>query len=104
MNNKQKDIFFQIHQNIPREGPDDSESLKIIQNSGYKIINYFVLPKSAWWNHYYQPLEEKLQGLRKRYQDDTEALEVINMEQSEIDLYRKYSEYYSYVFYIVQKL
>ncbi|MDB9330541.1 methyltransferase domain-containing protein [Nodularia spumigena CS-591/04] len=83
---------------------DIEGNLKIIQNSGYKIIDYFVLPESAWWNHYYQPLEEKLHGLRKHYQDDTEALEVINMEQFEIDLYRKYSEYYSYVFYIVQKL
>ncbi|WP_414552047.1 class I SAM-dependent methyltransferase [Anabaena sp. CCY 0017] len=83
---------------------DIEGNLKIIQYSGYKIIDYFVLPESAWWNHYYQPLEEKLQGLRKHYQDDTEALEVIDMEQLEIDLYRKYSEYYSYVFYIGQAL
>lgn len=83
---------------------DIEGNLKIMQNSRYKIINYFVLPESAWWNQYYQPLEEKLQGLRKHYQDDAEALEVINMQQFEIDLYRKYSEYYSYVFYIGQAL
>ncbi|MEA5580022.1 methyltransferase domain-containing protein [Nodularia harveyana UHCC-0300] len=82
---------------------DIEGNLKIIQNSGYKIIDYFILAESAWWNHYHQPLEKKLQGLRKYYQNDIEALEVINMEQLEIDMYRKYSEYYSYVFYIMQK-
>ncbi|MCG6136897.1 MAG: methyltransferase domain-containing protein [Nostoc sp. LLA-1] len=76
---------------------------QIIQNSGYKIIDYYILPESAWWNHYYQPLEEKLQIFQKHYQADLEILEVVNMVQQEIDLYRKYSEYYSYVFYIVQK-
>lgn len=83
---------------------DIEGNLKIIQKSEYKIIDYFVLPESAWWNHYYQPLEEKLQILRNYYQDDPEALEVINMQQFEIDLYRKHSVYYSYVFYILQKL
>ncbi|MBI1242031.1 MAG: methyltransferase domain-containing protein [Nostoc sp. RI_552] len=82
---------------------DIEGNLKIIQNSGYKIIDHFVLPESSWWNYYYQPLEEKLQALRKHYQDDTEALEVINMEQLEIDLYRQYSQYYGYLFYIMQK-
>ncbi|WGV23419.1 class I SAM-dependent methyltransferase [Halotia branconii] len=78
-------------------------NLQIIRNSEYKIIDYFVLPESAWWNDYYNPLEERLQVLKKHYQNDAEALEVVNMEQLEIDLYRKYSEYYGYIFYVVQK-
>jgi ubiquinone/menaquinone biosynthesis C-methylase UbiE len=81
---------------------DIAGNIKIIQNQRYKIIDYFVLPDLAWWNQYYEPLEEKLQVLEKHYQDDTEALEVINMEQWEINLYRQYSEYYGYVFYIMQ--
>ncbi|MFQ4141428.1 class I SAM-dependent methyltransferase [Chlorogloeopsis sp. ULAP02] len=84
---------------------DVEGNLKIFQKtSGYKIIDWFVLPESAWWNYYYNPLEERVQLLKKYYQDDAEALEVINMTQLEIDLYRKYSEYYGYVFYIIQKL
>ncbi|MBE9051838.1 class I SAM-dependent methyltransferase [Nostocales cyanobacterium LEGE 11386] len=78
-------------------------NLQIIRNSEYKIIDYFVLPESAWWNYYYHPLAERVQLLKRHYQDDAEALEVVNMTQSEIDLYQRYSEYYGYVFYIVQK-
>jgi ubiquinone/menaquinone biosynthesis C-methylase UbiE len=83
---------------------DIESNLKIIQKSGYKIVDHFVLPESSWWNQYYQPIEKKLQDLRQHYQNDAEALEVIDMEQSEIDLYRKYSKYYGYLFYIMQKL
>ncbi|MBH8551929.1 methyltransferase domain-containing protein [Nostocaceae cyanobacterium CENA357] len=79
-------------------------NLQIIQNCKYKIIDYFVLPESSWWNDYYNPLEKRLQIMQKHYHDDAEALEVVNMAQFEIDLYRKYFDYYGYIFYIVQKL
>ncbi|AHJ28813.1 class I SAM-dependent methyltransferase [Nodularia spumigena CS-584] len=42
MNNKQKDIFFQIHQNIPREGPGDSISTK---NAFLKLVDLPPHPK-----------------------------------------------------------
>ena len=41
--------------------------------------------------------------LRDKYKDNKEALERIYKTQSEIDLYRKYSDYYGYVFYIFKK-
>ncbi|MDB9540535.1 methyltransferase domain-containing protein [Anabaenopsis tanganyikae CS-531] len=80
---------------------DVAGNLNIIANTGYKIIDYFVLPQSAWWN-YYEPLERKLQVLQNEYLDDLEAMEVIEMEKMEIEFYRQYSEYYGYVFYVMQ--
>jgi len=94
MNNKQKDIFFQIHQGMDREGPGDYHSTK---RAFLKLIDLPSHPKIL-------DIEKKLQDLRQHYQNDAEALEVIDMEQSEIDLYRKYSKYYGYLFYIMQKL
>jgi hypothetical protein len=62
------------------------------------------LPEDAWLDEYYNPLERRLDLLRAKYKDDSEALKIIESDQEEIDLYRKYSEWYGYVFYVMQKL
>ena len=78
------------------------ENLEIVKKVGYRIISYFVLPEKNWWENYYKPIEAKLPSLRSKHADDHEALNFLAIEQLEIDMFRKYSEYYSYVFYIMQ--
>lgn len=80
------------------------ENLQIISRCGYDVLGHFPLPEEAWWEEYYHPLEERLNQLRTKYQDDPEALEILDTEQEEIDLYKKYSEWYGSVFYVMQKL
>jgi len=82
---------------------DTDANLKIIKSSGYKVIGYFTLPESAWLDSYYSPLEKRLQSLREKYADKKEELAVIESIQIEIDLYRKYSAYYGYVFFLMQR-
>ena len=41
--------------------------------------------------------------LRQKYSDNQEMLALLAEEQREIDLYRKYSKSYGYVFYLMQK-
>lgn len=65
--------------------------IKIIQKCGYKILGHFTLPKDAWWDLYYTPLENRLKDLRIKYKNNTKAIEMINEEQLEIDLFRKYN-------------
>lgn len=79
------------------------ENLKTIKESGYILIKHFTLPKSAWWDNFYIPLEKRIGKLRGKYADNKDALKVLEKEQREIDLYRRYSDYYGYVFYIVKK-
>lgn len=79
------------------------ENLNLIPKCGYEVIAYFPLPEDAWWDEYYTPLEERIQALRKRYENEPKALAVLDEEQREIDLYRKYSRWYGSVFYIMQK-
>ena len=67
------------------------------------MIDYFILSPVAWWDNFYIPLEKRLSMLRKKYLENDQALELIEFVQLEIDLYRKYPEYYGYVFYIMQK-
>ncbi|MFC2085290.1 class I SAM-dependent methyltransferase, partial [Bacteroidota bacterium] len=90
-----------------REYPNikySEENLSIIKNVGYEVIDSFVLPENAWWDDYYNNIEQKLSQLRVKYKDDKEVIEVLENEQSEIDMYRKYSSYYGYVFYIMKKM
>lgn len=75
------------------------ENLADLREAGYREIGHFTLPESAWWN-YYRPIEEKLNQMEAQYRDNAEALEILGMERKEIDLYRRYSGYYGYVFYV----
>ena len=77
-------------------------NLEIIKQCGYKPVNQFILSESAWWD-YYDPIIKKLPDLKKKYTNNKEALAVIEEEKNEIELYQKYSDYYGYVFYIMQK-
>lgn len=78
--------------------------LEVISRCGYRIIGYFPLPEDAWWEEYYGPLEERIRELRKKCKGEPEALSVLENEQQEIDLFRKYSKWYGSVFYIMQKM
>jgi len=82
---------------------DIEANLQAIRDAGYKIIGYFTLPESAWADSFYRPLEERLQSFRKKYAEEKEELEVIESIQVEIDIYRKYSAYYGYVFFLMQR-
>jgi len=78
-------------------------NLKIINKCGYKLLGHFPLPDDAWWEFYYNPLENRLKSLEKKYNDNPKALAMIREEYKEIDLYRKYNKWYGSVFYVMQK-
>jgi SAM-dependent methyltransferase len=77
--------------------------LPMIESSGYKIIDYSPLPSESWWQNYYTPIENKIAELRLKYRANDKAKTVFDMLQLEIDMFRKYSPYYGYYFYIMQK-
>lgn len=79
------------------------QNLGKIADCGYRLIGHFTLPEDAWWVEYYGPLELRLENLRKKYSGDEKALEVIEGEQQEIDIYRKYKQWYGSVFFVMQK-
>lgn len=79
------------------------ENLKLIENCGYKPIGHFALPDDAWWDEYYRPLEQRIQILQLKYKNNQKAIELLDSEIQEQDMFRKYSKWYGYVFYIMQK-
>lgn len=77
------------------------ENEKIIEELRYHLINYFKLPEAAWLE-YYNPLEKRIKIMREKYNGDEKANEFLDLTQLEIDLYKKYSKYYGYAFFIMQ--
>ena len=74
---------------------------KAIAANGYRLLDDFVLPAVGWWDNYYVPLAECLKRFRAAHAADPEALDVAARSQHEIELYRKYPEYFGYVFFVM---
>lgn len=80
------------------------DNIAIINRCGYQPIGYFSLPAQDWWENYYNYIEPRLPDFQDRYKDDPTGMQVIDMEIAEIEMFKKYSDYYSYVFYVMQKI
>ena len=79
------------------------ENEAAVREAGYELLASFTLPDSAWWEPYYRPIEGKLGALEARHAGDAEALQVLAAERQEIELFRKYSDCYGYVFYVARR-
>ncbi|MCY4101386.1 MAG: class I SAM-dependent methyltransferase, partial [Rhodobacteraceae bacterium] len=79
-----------------------SRKIEILEKQGFVLKGYFPFPKSAWWDNYYQPLQDRFDGFLSRHKSEAarQLIEVVNME---MELYEKYCGYYSYSFFVVQK-
>ena len=66
------------------------------------VIVMFVDLKSIHGARAYDPISAKLPSLKEKYKSDEEKLRDIACREVEIDMFRKYSEVYGYVFYVVQ--
>jgi SAM-dependent methyltransferase len=81
---------------------DIENNLTMIKKAGYRLIGHFTLPDSSWTKHYYDPMEEKIRDLEKKYPTGHDARTVFSACQREIDLFRKYSKYFGYEFFVMQ--
>jgi len=78
------------------------EATQVIEACGYDLTGHFQLPDSAWWKDFYGPLEKVLKDSGGKYGNTPEALGIIEHLQKEIYMFRKYSEYYGYFFFILE--
>jgi len=78
------------------------ENLAIARKAGYRVVGWFTVPESSWWDNYYTPIEAKLPALKSKYQGSPEALQILACEELEIEMYRKYATHYGSVFYILR--
>ncbi len=81
---------------------DIEGNLSLVRSSGYESSGDFVLPESAWFDEYYNPIEHKIAELRLILENDANAQGLLDIHQKEIDMYREGSLFYGYVFYVAR--
>ena len=79
------------------------EKLQQISNCGYKLINYFVLSQEDWWTEYFDPIEKLIGETRIKYTNNLKILEELSHAQEELDMFKKYPERSSSVYFIMKK-
>lgn len=86
--------------------PDMKTSGEVCQlavDSGYRIIDSFNLPDSAWWDDYYTPMLAQIKELKRLNAGIAEAAEVYTRLEAEIDMFRRHSTCYGYTFFVLRK-
>ena len=79
----------------------NDENLEIIKEQDYELITSFVLEKEDLWN-YYTPFEEKTAELLETFSDNPVYLELLEGFRREVEIFKKYSDYYGFLFYVMQ--
>jgi len=78
------------------------ENIKNAKQCGYYLDSHFTIPESAWFNDYYTPMEKRIGELTEKYRENEEAQLTLSRAKAEIDMYKNYSSYYGYEFYILR--
>jgi ubiquinone/menaquinone biosynthesis C-methylase UbiE len=80
------------------------DRIDLIQNERFHLVSNFTLPESSWFDSFYLPMEEKLTRLNKKYQGNEVALGIFEEMKNEINLYKKFSDFFGYEFFIMQRI
>jgi len=77
--------------------------IKQLKKAGYKVIKHFIVPPKCWEN-YYNHVEKYFNPFLKKHEYSKEAIEFIEEFKTEMDIYNEFNDYFSYVFYIAQRI
>ena len=80
------------------------DNARTAEQCGYRVLAQFTLPADAWWTHYYDPLVDRVEEARARHAVDEQAGAILDAEEIEIDMFRRYHDYYGYVFYVLKRV
>ncbi|MFW9867085.1 MAG: class I SAM-dependent methyltransferase [Candidatus Thorarchaeota archaeon] len=77
--------------------------LKHFPKFGFKLIKQIPWERGCWWTEYYAPLEEKINILRKKY-DNLDKIDEIKRHITEIEMVKKDPTGFDCITYIMQKI
>jgi ubiquinone/menaquinone biosynthesis C-methylase UbiE len=77
--------------------------LEVIGRCGYQVLGHFLFPKSAWTDEYYGPMEELVTQKAKDWKGISDAEAVLCEAINEISVFRNYSDYFNYAFFVLAK-
>lgn len=73
-----------------------------VEAAGYRVLESFPLPESAWWLPYYEPLLERVGELRPQHAGDPDARALLDEAVREVELYREHAQAYQYRFFVTR--
>jgi len=79
--------------------------LDVARNVGLEILTHFSLPREAWLDTFYDPMDRRVDELYPLHEaaGDLDALKVLDSCRHEADTYRKYSDWYGYEFVVMRR-
>jgi SAM-dependent methyltransferase len=81
-----------------------SNKIAVLEKNGYSPISYFTLSPDCWIDEYYLPIQTGLGAFLERNKNSEKAIEIVEAEKREYELYKRYQDFYSYGVYIARKL
>ena len=76
--------------------------LEVIKRIGYESVGHFIFPATAWTEHYYNPMEERIAEKTAEWSCIPEAEAVLKEARNEISTFRRHSDYFSYAFFVMR--
>jgi SAM-dependent methyltransferase len=77
--------------------------LGIVSALGYESVDHFVLPASSWTELYYDPLARRIRQYERKWKGIRDAEDVLTEARQEISIFRRYSRYYGYAFFVMRR-
>ncbi|HOO57107.1 MAG TPA: class I SAM-dependent methyltransferase [bacterium] len=101
-NNPPADLSEFWHKSYPDMNSVNT-NMSIAEESGYENVEHFILPEKYWWDNYYSRFEMIHDDLEKEYSGNPDGLKIISEIKTEMELFKKYSDFYGCVFYVLKK-
>ena len=83
------------------EMTDEAGNRAHAEAAGFRVLETFLLPAEAWWRNYYDHLQRRV--ARFLYVEDPVLAQVVLETEVEMELFRQFSDWYGYVFYVLQR-
>jgi SAM-dependent methyltransferase len=77
-------------------------NIQTAKAAGYTVLDHFTLPLNGW-EQYMKPLEARIELLEPQQVSVDGLREVLDEQRQEIDLCRRYRDWFSYEFYLMQR-
>ncbi len=77
--------------------------LAAAEEIGYTVCDSWTIPEQDWWDEYLNPLQLRMAALAAEALRDRRLAELMVESRRAIEIYRRYSASFGYVFHIVSK-
>ena len=81
---------------------EEATNCHIAKEAGYEVLATKWLDARGWWKQYYTPFEELSPSWSAEMDAKPKLRELVEAMKLEIDMFRKYSDYYGYTFYLLR--